>query len=1048
MEGFRRPTTLLEDDGRSFLVGEGSVVNGYHAFSMKPAGQAKNNRDRIKSIQSEIFWSAFDIKNSVMRRDLFDLFLKDIGGRDSEGLREWRLLLESRIEFLSAGIDLRDINSHFLNTWLEKGLPEMRYFGPEGDVLSKALFKNAKSFDDAVNMNILSFQRADFERLRAFFSQVVLARTDTASNPVFSRLHGLASSDGEFRGRMLAELWEKVKAVEAEGEAASVSARDFVDSVKHSLKREVFRVHHEPRSPSSDKTKAAISNAMERDESLSKFVYSHRQIAKTRYREEEALLDRELTPSQWEAIERAHRVGDGEEGLVKGSEAGIGNYTGRQLAQKVKILRDAGFNKEERELLVKSGIVGTPKKVVVVKERQRIVTGGDAHWSVDWAGINAVKKEIMAKLGIDLNKIGDDKALYDEAVFSRVVDVMIGSKSMNFGGMNVFPLLKYGHSKPIIKLIEEGVNPRLTLGTGKMKGMTLLHGAAMSGSDELVEYLLEKGLFRADVRGPHGWTPLHAAAYNNNREVARILLEAGANVNAKSKKTDGGSMALHMVAENGSRETLELLLEWGADITAKTKDGRSVFKVVAERGNEELVEFVLDRGKEGISKEELSMALQSVVRNKGNAGIVDLLLKSGARPDSALHVAVGLGDIDMVRLLLERGADVNFSIEGGVTALHGAVSGGQRELAEFLVENGADVNRVADDGGVPLQMAFDNGYRELFVYLLQKGADINVPGRDGRRPLHKAAEKGDVDSIIFFVGQGADVNLPAKDGKMTLDFAIENQADHESIGFILERVLDLDHAANDGMRAMDRAIERGEPELVRMLIAAGADPHIVNGKGRNAFQHALDVQNWDVVRLFLESGFDPDKNTTGLTMLQETVAKGSHKGVEALLSGGADPDVVRNGLSALHLAIKNGHVDMVRSLVAGGANLGLETAEGLTPLWLGVRSGNNSVVKTLLKKGVDGAVRRPDGSSVLHQAVDDQNDGMLGILLRAGIDPDMADEDGMTALHKAVESGRTRAIRLLLEYGADHLASNKVGLTPLDLAAERPEILGLFAEKM
>ena len=1032
LESFQNPTILLED-GRSPLLGQWSFDNGYYGYLMHSADKTKSNWEKIKSIQSEIFWSTFDIKNPLMRRNLFDLLLTGVRERKSESLRGWRHFLKSRLQFLSEGIDRREMNTHLLNTFMEKGTSESRHFEFETDVLFKALLKNAKSFEDSVNVNILSLDRVDFKTLRGFLNQVVFARTDSTYNSVFERLHDLASSGkNQILGRILVKVWEKAKLVEAEGEGG----KDFVALIEYSLKREIYRIHHNEGSPSLYKAKDVISDGMRRSGSLADFVHYHREIAERSplRRQEEILLNRELSPSQREALERAHRVGDGEDGLVKGIVAGVDNYTETQLLQKIKILRDAGFGKEERELLVKSGIAGRKRikgnknktSEVIVQEKGRV---GSKH---------GVMMTLYAGRSDILENENVLKKLHDKKLMSGLVDDFVNGH-LDVKMANLFMFLNHGHPRLVTRLIEGGANPKIK----NTNGDTILHVAAERGNDELVGYILEKGIFKSHLRNREGMTPFHKAIENNNRESARILLESGANV---SEKIKSGKMALHLAAESGDREILELLLEHGADITAKTKEGRDILQLVAERGNEELVEFVLTRGKDGFSPESLSIALQSVIRNKSSHQIVELLVESGANPSMALEPALESGSIDMARLLLAKGADVNFATKNGATALHGAIAGGDRESIEFLVDNGADVHRMADDGRVALQMAFDSGDRDLVEYLLRHGADINTSARDGRRVLHKALERGDNEMFRFFLEQGADIKLPARNGKMALDFAIENKAGHETIEAILERMEDVNHVANDGMRALDRAIDIGDGELVRMLMAAKADTGLVNGSGRSAFQRALDMKNKSIVHLFLESGLEPEKITNAL---QEAVSKGSHEGVEILLSGGVDPNVLKNGLSAFHVAIKNGNVDMTRILLEWGADPRLETGEGLSPLWLGVRSGNKSVVKTLLKKKADGSVRL-DGSSVLHQAVEDRNDGMLGILLREGLDPNMVDKNGMTALHKAVViSGKNRSIRLLLEYGADFRALDNEGKTPYDLAVklERKDILKLFIEK-
>jgi len=165
---------------------------------------------------------------------------------------------------------------------------------------------------------------------------------------------------------------------------------------------------------------------------------------------------------------------------------------------------------------------------------------------------------------------------------------------------------------------------------------------------------------------------------------------------------------------------------------------------------------------------------------------------------SELHKAARRGDLQRVKSLVEKGADVNTRDNDGETPLHEAASEGYLEVARFLVERGADVNAKDNHGLTPLHAAASEGYPEIAQLLVEKGANITVRDNDGLTPLHLAAVFGHLEVARFLVEKGADVN--AKD--------------------------------NHGLTPLHAAALFGHLEVARFLLEAGADPTLRDEWGR------------------------------------------------------------------------------------------------------------------------------------------------------------------------------------------------------------------------
>ena len=149
----------------------------------------------------------------------------------------------------------------------------------------------------------------------------------------------------------------------------------------------------------------------------------------------------------------------------------------------------------------------------------------------------------------------------------------------------------------------------------------------------------------------------------------------------------------------------------------------------------------------------------------------------------------------IARLLIERGARINVNSAGqNRTPLDLAAREGDLEMVELLVDNGANVNNYK-----PLQLASEKGYLEIVTYLVEHGANLNEPdiviGVDGLSPLHEAVRGGHFDVVEYLVEQGADIN-----------------ATHEHYGRPINMIINLDSKPNYRKIAfflMRRGIEDG-----------------------------------------------------------------------------------------------------------------------------------------------------------------------------------------------------------------------------------------------
>jgi ankyrin repeat protein len=156
----------------------------------------------------------------------------------------------------------------------------------------------------------------------------------------------------------------------------------------------------------------------------------------------------------------------------------------------------------------------------------------------------------------------------------------------------------------------------------------------------------------------------------------------------------------------------------------------------------------------------------------GNVGCVKTWLALGVSPNSdfcwyantPLIKGAAYGRIEVVKLLLEKGADVNKHNEGGETPLHYAARHGHVKVMEILLDHGADPTKKGTGCGTPMQWAGSRGQIRAIKMLMRYGVSINQPGSGDTTALHEAAEHDHPDAVRFLLENGANVNARTESG--------------------------------------------------------------------------------------------------------------------------------------------------------------------------------------------------------------------------------------------------------------------------------------------
>jgi len=174
--------------------------------------------------------------------------------------------------------------------------------------------------------------------------------------------------------------------------------------------------------------------------------------------------------------------------------------------------------------------------------------------------------------------------------------------------------------------------------------------------------------------------------------------------------------------------------------------------------------------------------------------------------ETALIEAASHGHMEIVKLLVDRGADVNMKGEAWYGPLHAASAGGYVEIVELLLDHGADVNIFHHDK--PLHYAAKNGHIRVAEILLARGANVNARGMDESTPLGSAVAHRRKEMAEYLLSKGADVNARANYGRTALFTCYAN--DDVEMGRLL-----LQHGADATLECNGRNISPAFLERLR-----------------------------------------------------------------------------------------------------------------------------------------------------------------------------------------------------------------------------------------
>jgi uncharacterized protein len=422
--------------------------------------------------------------------------------------------------------------------------------------------------------------------------------------------------------------------------------------------------------------------------------------------------------------------------------------------------------------------------------------------------------------------------------------------------------------------------------------------AAMKGDKAAVQTLLRQ---KADVNAQQidGTSALHWAVQSNDLQLTDLLLSAGAKPGAVNHT---GATPLLLAAQNGSAAMIERLLTAGADPNAAlTKTGDTALMMAARTGKADAVKALLDHQAQANAKETWggTTALMWAVSER-HADVAKMLVEHGADVNAKSYFvpsASGRGFEGTTPVPPKPNQPIEEFASGMLTPLMFAARENDLESAKLLVKAGADLNAQGADGKDALSLAFFDGSYDVADFLIDSHANVNQKDAQRFTPLFWAVDRRNMETAPNFPWMVTRDPFPLI--VKLLDAGAETNAVINSTprARMREGSPRLVYAT-----AIMRAAFSGDIELVKLLLAHGADPHIISSDRETTLMAACGTgfingyhrqrppaERLEVVKLLIDLGEDVNAaDSYGITPLMVAANLGDLNVAKYLVEKGAD----------------------------------------------------------------------------------------------------------------------------------------------------------------
>ncbi|NXY19014.1 ANKE1 protein, partial [Atrichornis clamosus] len=614
--------------------------------------------------------------------------------------------------------------------------------------------------------------------------------------------------------------------------------------------------------------------------------------------------------------------------------------------------------------------------------------------------------------------------------------------------LQIYKLLQCVHKKDkkqIEKLIQKGF-PDLINCTDPKEGYSAFHLASMKNDIGMCRFLLEHGA-HPNVHDKMGRTPAMKAAELGHEVVLELLAKANADMTAVDN--EGKGILFYCLSPTGRHyHCLQIALDYGADVNNCAVDGRSLLLQACEQAHE-ITEMCLIFLERGASPHAIDPAT-------GRTAVMEATRKGAA---------------EVVRALLQRGADVNLFDFERHSAAHFAARGGFFEVLKIISAYNADLKLIAMNGNTPLHYAAERGFADCCRYIGQRGCDptwknlLHETPREAAksagfkaaatalRKIEKAFKKKD-EELAWYV-KVYDWSLEHKDS-LRKEFEALDQGDgmvsrNDFISVIEKHWSNVDVEQIETLAKMHEShpdrinpddFFKGSKYLQKNFLMASFGPKAKKKKKKKAAKKK-GKKGIPVPICVIPKSECPRREDGFPTYMVEAVPnipedqrfKWGHQSAHPVHDDRAwYVDEPRKIYMDINYLVRAGDFVSLQKAFDEGVEVDVKDKYYKTPLMVACGSGNIVLVEYLLEKGAN--VNATDNFlwTPLHHACYNGHLDIAEVLVKAGAAVDALGIGSATPLMRAVEACRLDMVYFLITAGADVQITNSNGKNALDIA--------------
>ena len=478
----------------------------------------------------------------------------------------------------------------------------------------------------------------------------------------------------------------------------------------------------------------------------------------------------------------------------------------------------------------------------------------------------------------------------------------------------------------IIRLaLQHGANVNCRYDAGPQ--MTPLIFAAKKGYDEVVSVLMEEENCDLNLVDLTKNNALIVATRQHHTQIVKMLVDSGAELNYANQYNKQNALLIAVRA--GYEDIAAILLEAGATPHVSDDVKTPLITSAVKHCMIDVVRLMMEGGVDvnvTVGKDRITPLISAVCKGYQNTEI----LTSGSETQwddfkRCIEITNGRNYVDIVKLLLRsEQIDVDKQCSGG-TALMCAAILGNEEMVRLLLDAGANINAKNCDGQqTALILASGVGHDNVVRMLLCEKAHVDEVDIYGCTALHHASGMGHTNIVQMLMGHGVPLDLPDKEGSTALMCACDS-GNMNVVQVLIDAKANLNSVNERGETALCLAIFQGHIKIVNMLFAAGVDLNVQYQSYGTALIYAICQDKLDIVQFLLRHGARADTRHGPYlaTPLMVAIMQKLPHIAGVLLSSGAHLDIDatdNDGDTALSLAYKYGYQNIAEKIVQCGGN--------------------------------------------------------------------------------------------------------------------------------